>query len=77
MESETKFEVDVKDEKLYFRIFDLTTCRQNEVYEPKKRVIKCGSFRGKVLQHCLCDYVLIQKLRDIFIKDNYTGKIGK
>ena len=29
MESETKFQVEVKAEKLYFRIFDLTTCRQH------------------------------------------------
>lgn len=29
MESESKFQVEVKAEKLYFRIFDLTTCRQH------------------------------------------------
>lgn len=47
------------------------------VSEPKQRVIKSGSFRDKVLQHCLCDFVLLPKMRDIFIKDNYAGQIGK
>ena len=47
------------------------------VTEPKLRVIKSGSFRDKVLQHCLCDYVLLPKLKDIFIEDNYAGQKGK
>lgn len=47
------------------------------VSEPKRRVIKSGTFRDKVLQHCLCDYVLLPKLKDIFILDNYAGQTGK
>ena len=47
------------------------------VSEPKKRIVKSGSFRDKVLQHCLCDYVLLPKLNDVFILDNYAGQIGK
>lgn len=47
------------------------------VHEPKKRIIKSGSFRDKVLQHCLCDYVLLPKMKHIFIEDNYAGQIGK
>lgn len=47
------------------------------VTEPKRRIIKSGSFRDKVLQHCLCDYVLLPKMKDIFIVDNYAGQIGK
>jgi len=47
------------------------------VTEPKRRVVKSGSFRDKVLQHCLCDYVLLPKMKDIFIQDNYAGQIGK
>jgi hypothetical protein len=47
------------------------------VSEPKRRVVKSGSFRDKVLQHCLCDYVLLPKMENIFIKDNYAGQIGK
>lgn len=47
------------------------------VTEPKRRVIKSGAFRDKVLQHCLCDYVLIPKLQSVFIRDNYAGQVGK
>lgn len=47
------------------------------VSEPKQRVIKSGSFRDKVLQHCLCDFVLLPKMSSVFIKDNYAGQIGK
>lgn len=47
------------------------------VKEPKTRVIKSGSFRDKVLQHCLCDYVMIPKMSKEFILDNYAGQIGK
>lgn len=47
------------------------------VPEPKRRVVKSGSFRDKVLQHCLCDYVLPPRLKDIFILDNYAGQTGK
>lgn len=36
-----------------------------------------GAFRDKVLQHCLCDYVLFPKMQKHFIKDNYAGQIGK
>lgn len=47
------------------------------VSEPKRRVVKSGTFRDKVLQHCLCDYVLLPRLREIFILDNYAGQTGK
>lgn len=47
------------------------------VTEPKRRVIRSGSFRDKVLQHCLCDFVLLPRLKDVFIQDNYAGQTGK
>ncbi len=47
------------------------------VSQPKRRVIKSGSFRDKVLQHCLCDYVLLPKMENEFIRDSYAGQIGK
>lgn len=48
-----------------------------EVSEPKKRIVKAGTFQDKVLQHCLCDFVLLPKLQKIFIRDNYAGQTGK
>ena len=47
------------------------------ISEPKRRVVKSGAFKDKVLQHCLCDQVLLPKMKDVFILDNYAGQIGK
>ena len=48
-----------------------------EVKYPKKREIKACKFRDKVVQHVLCDNILIPLLPNICIKDNYAGQIGK
>ena len=48
-----------------------------EIYEPKRRVIKSCTFKDKVVQHCFCDNVLLPRLKDVFILDNYAGQIGK
>lgn len=63
--------------QLMNRTYRISPYSEFIVTEPKKRIIKSGSFRDKVLQHCLCDYVLLPKMKDIFIKDNYAGQIGK
>ena len=47
------------------------------VYEPKERVIKTTSFKDKVVQHSLCDNVILPKLEEIFILDNCAGQKGK
>lgn len=48
-----------------------------KVYEPKERVIKAGAFVDKIVQHSLCDNVLLPKLDSVFIRDNFAGQIGK
>lgn len=48
-----------------------------KVYEPKERVIKACSFKDKIVQHSLCDNVLIPLLKNEFIITNYAGQIGK
>ena len=57
--------------------YQLLPYRELIVTEPKRRVIKCGAFRDKILQHCLCDYVLLPRMKDVFIYDNAAGQIGK
>lgn len=47
------------------------------VYEPKQRLIKSGAFKDKIVQHCLCDEVLMPKLQYIFIKNNFAGQKNK
>lgn len=64
-------------EQLISRTYKISPYSEFVVNEPKKRIIKSGSFRDKVLQHCLCDYILLPKMKDIFITDNYAGQIGK
>ena len=67
----------VMKRQLVKRTYRSSPYNEFAVSEPKRRIIKAGSFRDKVLQHCLSDYVLLPKLKDIFIQDNYAGQIGK
>lgn len=48
-----------------------------KIYEPKERTIQTSSFKDKVVQHSLCDNVLLPKLERIFIRDNCAGQRGK
>lgn len=63
--------------QLKYRRFTISPYTEFVVTEPKRRIIKSGSFKDKVLQHCLCDSVLLPKMNKIFIQDNYAGQIGK
>ena len=47
------------------------------VYEPKKRLIEAAAFKDKVVQHSLCDNVLLPKLEEVFIRNNFAGQKGK
>lgn len=47
------------------------------VYEPKQRLIEAASFKDKVVQHSLCDNVLLRKLQNVFIRNNFAGQKGK
>lgn len=47
------------------------------IYEPKERIIKAGSFQDKIVQHSLCDNVLLPSLQREFIDTNSAGQIGK
>lgn len=48
-----------------------------KVYEPKERIIQTTSFKDKVVQHCLCDNVIMPRLEKVFIYDNCAGRKGK
>lgn len=47
------------------------------VYEPKERIIQTTSFKDKVVQHCLCDNVIMPRLEKVFLYDNCAGQKGK
>lgn len=67
----------VMKERLLDHSYKIGAYYEFEVSEPKKRTIKAGTFQDKVLQHCLCDYVLLPRMQTVFLKDNYAGQTGK
>lgn len=48
-----------------------------KVYEPKERLIQTSAFKDKVVQHSLCDNVLMPRLELVFLRDNCAGQKGK
>ena len=48
-----------------------------KVYEPKERIIQTTSFKDKVVQHSLCDNVIMPRLQRVFVYDNCAGQKGK
>lgn len=48
-----------------------------KVYEPKERLIQTSSFKDKVVQHSLCDNVIMPRLAEVFVYDNCAAQKGK
>ena len=51
-------------EQLKDKTYTVSDYHEFKVYEPKERVIKTTSFKDKVVQHSLCDNVLLPKLQE-------------
>lgn len=64
-------------EQLKDKTYTVSDYQEFKVYEPKERIIKTTSFKDKVVQHSLCDNVLMPRLQEIFIYDNCAGQKGK
>ena len=64
-------------EQLKNKTYTVSNYTEFKVYEPKERIIKTSSFKDKVVQHSLCDNVLLPRMQDIFIYDNFAGQKGK
>lgn len=64
-------------EQLEDQTYRMAPYNEFKIYEPKERVIMSCSFKDKVVQHCFCDNILLPRLADVFITDNYAGQIGK
>lgn len=64
-------------EQLKDKTYKVSGYNEFKVYEPKERIIKTTSFKDKVVQHSLCDNVVLPKLQDVFIYDNCAGQKGK
>lgn len=63
--------------RLETKTYQVSKYNEFTIYEPKERVIKACSFMDKIVQHSLCDNVLIPRLNKEFIQTNYAGQIGK
>ena len=64
-------------EQLKNKTYRISPYNEFMVYEPKERIIKTTSFKEKVIQHSLCDNVILPKLKEVFIYDNCAGQKGK
>lgn len=64
-------------EQLKNKTYTISPYNEFKVYEPKERVIQTTSFKDKVVQHSLCDNVILPRLEKIFIYDNCAGQKGK
>ena len=64
-------------EQLKNGTYKVSEYNEFKVYEPKERVIQTTSFKDKVVQHCLCDNVIMPRLAEIFIYDNCAAQKGK
>lgn len=66
----------IKDE-LETKTYKVSPYSQFYVYEPKRRLIEAATFKDQIVQHSLCDNVLLPKLGKEFIRNNFAGQIGK
>ena len=64
-------------EQLKNKTYKISPYNEFKVYEPKERVIQTTSFKDKVVQHSLCDNVILPRLEKILICDNCAGQKGK
>lgn len=75
--SNTSEELEKLKQELKTKTYEISPYHQFTVYEPKERLIKACSFKDKVVQHSICDNVLLPNLKTEFIQTNYAGQIGK
>lgn len=69
--------INILIEQLKNKTYTISRYNEFKVYEPKERVIQTTSFKDKVVQHSLCDNVLLPKLQNVFIYDNCAGQKNK
>ena len=64
-------------EQLRSKTYEVSGYTEFKVYEPKERIIQTSSFKDKVMQHSLCDNVLLPRLKEVFVYDNCAGQKEK
>lgn len=71
------YNVSVLRRQLINKNYKISPYNSFYIYEPKKRLVQSAAFKDKVVQHCLCDNVLIPALEQKFINNNFAGRKGK
>ena len=69
--------INALSDQIKARTYTVSEYQEFKVYEPKEREIKTTSFKDKVVQHSLCDNVILPRLSRVFIPENSAGQIGK
>ena len=64
-------------EQLRNKRYRVSPYSEFKVYEPKERLIQTTAFKDKVIQHSLCDNVIMPRLQRIFVYDNCAGQKNK
>ena len=67
----------VMKNELISRTYRIGAYHEFTITEPKVRQVMAGTFRDKVLQHCLCDNVLLPRMAGVFLRNNFAGQLGK
>lgn len=63
--------------RLETKTYQIAPYHEFTIYEPKERIIKACAFQDKIVQHSVCDNVLLSILKQEFILTNYAGQIDK
>lgn len=71
------YNIDVLRNQLINKNYKVSPYNSFYIYEPKKRLVQSAAFKDKVIQHCLCDNVLIPVLEKRFINNNFAGRKGR
>lgn len=59
------------------KTYEISPYHKLTVYEPKERVVMAALFKDNIVQHSLCDNILLPTLKSEFVSNNYAGQIGK
>ncbi|MCI8750558.1 MAG: RNA-directed DNA polymerase [Lachnospiraceae bacterium] len=51
--------------------------KQYRIYDPKERVIHALQYRDRIVQHTLCDNVVVPYMERYLIYDNAASRVGK
>ena len=64
-------------EKLLDGTYEIRDLYSFTIFEPKERAIVANQYEDKIVQRCICDYILEPSISHRLIFDNYASQPGK